>query len=284
MRLLAISDLHLSHAINRKALLDIPDHGDDWLIVAGDTAEGLADQEFALCELAKRFAKLVWVPGNHDLWAVPRKGKTVLRGEARYRALVEIARSHGAVTPEDPFPYWPGPDPCDGARRVIAPLFLLYDYSFRPYDVPRGDVRLWAREKRSVCADELWLHPEPHESRDAWCVERCKVAEQRLMDIPEDTRLILVNHWPMRHELIRIPRAPRFTPWCGTMLTRYWHARFRAEVVVSGHLHMRRTDWIDGCRFEEVSLGFPGQWRQDLGIAHYFREIIGIAKMVGGIP
>jgi hypothetical protein len=30
--------------------------------------------------------------------------------------------------------------------------------------------------------------------------------------------------------------------------------------VVTGHLHVRRTDWIDGVRFEEVSLGYPRQW------------------------
>ena len=281
MRLLAISDLHFSHPINRKALLDIPDHGDDWLIVAGDVAERLEDQEFALSELAKRFAQLVWVPGNHDLWALSRNGEKVVRGDARYRALVEIARSHGAVTPEDHFPDWPEPDPRDGTRRVVAPLFLLYDYSFRPYNVPRNDVRRWAREKNSGCADEFWLHPEPHQSREEWCVERCREAEMRLMGIPENKRAIIVNHWPMRQDLIRIPRAPRFTPWCGTVLTRNWHVRFRAEVVVTGHLHTRRTDWIDGSRFEEVSLGYPGQWRQEFGIAHYFREIIGTAGRAG---
>jgi hypothetical protein len=31
-------------------------------------------------------------------------------------------------------------------------------------------------------------------------------------------------------------------------------------VVVTGHLHVRRTDWKDGTRFEEVSLGYPRQW------------------------
>jgi hypothetical protein len=30
--------------------------------------------------------------------------------------------------------------------------------------------------------------------------------------------------------------------------------------VVTGHLHVRRTDFIDGVRFEECSLGYPRQW------------------------
>ena len=38
-RLLAISDLHVSHRKNRAALDGLPAHPDDWLIVAGDVGE-----------------------------------------------------------------------------------------------------------------------------------------------------------------------------------------------------------------------------------------------------
>jgi Icc-related predicted phosphoesterase len=39
MRLLAISDLHLGHAINRKFFSTIGSSRDDWLILAGDDGE-----------------------------------------------------------------------------------------------------------------------------------------------------------------------------------------------------------------------------------------------------
>ena len=39
-----------------------------------------------------------------------------------------------------------------------------------------------------------------------------------------------------------------------------WHIRFRAELVVYGHLHIPRTTHYDGVRFEEVSLGYPREW------------------------
>ena len=273
MRLLAIGDLHLSNPINREALLNIPDHGDDWLIIAGDVAESLEYQDLAFRELGRRFGKLIWVPGNHDLWSVPRDGATPARGVARYRTLVDLARTHGALTPEDPYLDWPVPGPA-GERIVIAPLFLLYDYSFRPADIGRSEVRSWARQGGASCGDEIWLHPDPFPSREAWCWARCRDTARRLEALPLDRRTVLINHWPLRADLIRIPRIPRFTPWCGTVLTDDWHRRFRAISVVTGHLHTRRTDIVDGSRFEEVSLGYPKQWRRAEGIDAYFRTIL----------
>jgi len=39
MRLLATSDLHLSHRANREGLFELGDFPEDWLIVAGDVGE-----------------------------------------------------------------------------------------------------------------------------------------------------------------------------------------------------------------------------------------------------
>jgi hypothetical protein len=83
-----------------------------------------------------------------------------------------------------------------------------------------------------------------------------------------------VNHFPLRRDLVRLHRIPRFIPWCGTRETEDWHVRYRAEVVVSGHLHMRATDWRDGVRFEEVAIGYPRHWRQERGMKAYLREIL----------
>ena len=270
MRLWAISDLHLSQEINRAALADVPDHGDDWLILAGDIAEREEHLALAFETLGARFGRLIWVPGNHELWSVRRPDEMPLRGVTRYLRLIDLARAHGVLTPEDPFPVWPG---APGGDLVIAPLFLLYDYSFRPDDVALADVRAWARAARASCADELYLFPDPYPSRQAWCAARLYEAVCRLSALPPSARTILINHWPLRRDLVDLPRNPRFAPWCGTRATEDWHRRFRAEAVISGHLHIRRTDHIDGTRFEEVSLGHPRQWRQARGIAGYLRQV-----------
>lgn len=272
MKLLAISDLHLSSRINREALLALPPHPDDWLIVAGDMAEKISDITFGFEVLADRFDKVIWAPGNHDLWAIKREDfPNPPRGVARYEALVELARSFGILTPEDPY-LTLSSTPASPAL-TLAPLFLLYDYSFRPESVERADVVAWAREKRMGCADEYFLHPDPYETRDDWCRARLATTEKRLQTIPEDQQTVLINHFPLREELVHIPRAPRFSPWCGTKQTDDWHIRFRAHSAISGHIHIRRTDVIDGTRFEEVSLGYPKQWKREKGIESYFQEI-----------
>lgn len=127
-RLVATSDLHIRHPENRKIADSLwPESEHDWLLVAGDIGELVSDIEWTLRTLSERFAKVIWVPGNHELWTAP-DDPIPLRGDAKYRHLVELCRGLGVVTPEDPYPVWEG----EGGPAVIAPLFLLYDYSFRP--------------------------------------------------------------------------------------------------------------------------------------------------------
>ncbi|MFE0756247.1 metallophosphoesterase family protein [Inquilinus sp. NPDC058860] len=269
MRLYAISDLHLASDASFERLDALPDHPGDWLILAGDIAETADGLGRAFAVLAAKFARLIWVPGNHELWTRARN-PTAPRGVERYESLVALARRHGVVTPEDPYPIWTGP----GGEHAIAPLFLLYDYSFRPADLPLEEVVAWAAEESAVCADELLLYPDPYPTRQDWCRARIEATARRLAALPAGLPTILVNHYPLRRDLVRIPRIPRFSPWCGTVLTEDWHRRFRAAVAVSGHLHVRHTDWRDGTRFEEVSLGYPYQWEQSYGIGAYLREIL----------
>jgi 3',5'-cyclic AMP phosphodiesterase CpdA len=268
-RLLAISDLHVGHPANREALARLEgDYRHDWLILAGDTGDRPDHLTYALETLAPRFAQVIWTPGNHDLWCPP--GVTDRsRGEARYAELVAICRAHGVVTPEDPYLVWPAaPD------TVLVPMFLLYDYSFRPETVPADRALAWAADTGVLCRDESTLDPTPWPTRTAWCEARCDLTARRLDALPVDTRTILINHWPLRYDLARPPRIPRFSLWCGTTRTEDWARRYRARVVVSGHLHFRTTLVRHGIRYEEVSLGYPRDWRAERGVGWYLREIL----------
>ncbi|MGY0064822.1 metallophosphoesterase family protein [Streptomyces sp. LZ34] len=257
--LLAISDLHVAYQENREIVERLrPGSDDDWLIVAGDVGELFADIEWALGLLSERFAKVIWSPGNHELWSHPKDPEKA-RGVRRYQALVDMCRAKGIVTPEDPYPLWEG----IGGPLTIAPLFLLYDYSFRLEGLDTKEAALaHAHEAGVVCTDEHFLHPEPYATLDAWCRARVKETEARLEACDPELRTVLINHWPLTRLPTRVLRYPDFALWCGTELTADWHVRFRAETVVYGHLHIPRTTVEDGVRFQEVSVGYPREWKR----------------------
>jgi predicted phosphodiesterase len=257
--LLAVSDLHVEHEENRKAVERLrPSSPADWLLVAGDVANDPKRVEWALEVLGERFERVVWVPGNHELHA-SRDDPSALRGESRYMHLVALCRRLGVLTPEDPYEVWDG---AYGPIRVV-PLFLLYDYSFgSAISASRSEALRLAYEAGVVCDDEFLLHPDPYPTREAWCEARVEQTVARLESIGPPLPTVLVNHFPLRVEATHALRRPEFAQWCGTVRTSDWHRKFRAAAVVYGHLHIRRTMWHDGVPFEEVSLVNPREWRR----------------------
>lgn len=256
--LLAISDLHVSYPENRRIVEGLRTGSEeDWLIVAGDVGELTTDIAWALKLLRDRFHTVVWAPGNHELWTHP-EDSVKLRGQARYEYLVNMCRDLGVHTPEDPYQIWRGA----GGPVTIAPLFLLYDYSFRSEGLSREQALARAYDAGVVCSDEFLLHPDPYPSREAWCHARVAATEQRLAACDPALPLVMVNHFPLVRDPTSVLYFPEFALWCGTALTADWHRRFRTAAAVYGHLHIPRTCSYDGVPFTEVSLGYPREWRR----------------------
>src|SRR3954463_2967236 len=113
MKLYALGDLHLRYEPTRRALQELPAHPEDWLILAGDGGATEAPSRVALGIGTRRFARVLWVPVNHDLWTLPAEPDH-LRGVAKYERLVALCRDHGVLTPEDPYVTWPGDGSEDG--------------------------------------------------------------------------------------------------------------------------------------------------------------------------
>lgn len=67
----AVADLHAAVRANGGRIDTIQPHDpSDWLIVAGDVAERTSVVIDVLHELRQRFATVIWVPGNHELFVV----------------------------------------------------------------------------------------------------------------------------------------------------------------------------------------------------------------------
>ena len=190
----AISDLHTGHVGNKPVAETLhPSSPEDWLIVAGDVAERTDEIRWTLDLLRRRFAKVIWVPGNHELWTTTRDPMQIF-GRARYDYLVNMCDEMGVVTPEHPFPVWTE----RGGPATIVPMFLLYDYSFLPEGAgSKAEGMAIAREHNVVATDEFLLSPEPYPTREAWCRDRLAGTRKRLEELDWMTPTVLVNHFPM---------------------------------------------------------------------------------------
>ena len=252
----AVSDLHVGHRGNADVVDEIhPAHPGDWLIVAGDVAEKADHVVDALERLAGRFERVLWVPGNHELWI--GRDDDGITSTTKYDGLVDACRSIGVDTPEDPYPLWTGP----GGPAWVVPMFLLYDYSWtRSPGMSRTDALSGARERRVVASDEFLIDPAPYPDAAAWCRERLVATTTRLAALDPAHPTVLVNHWPLLRGPTEVLRHPDFALWCGTEQTADWHRRYRATACVYGHLHIPRTTLHDDVRFDEVSLGYPREW------------------------
>ena len=125
--LLAVSDLHIAHQGNADIVSRLrPAHPGDWLLVAGDVAEESRVVLDVLAELRQRFARVIWVPGNHELWAHPLDPDDRRRLE-RYEHLVQGYRHRDILTPEHPYPTWQGTE----QQSAVVSCLLLYDFTFR---------------------------------------------------------------------------------------------------------------------------------------------------------
>jgi hypothetical protein len=232
-KLWAIGDIHLSFKPNRLSWEELRPHPLDGLILVGDVGETKEHCELAFQKAKSCFHTVFWCPGNHELYTLATR-KDGARGVAKYQECVDAARAYGVITPgkksrlgldlkygaltefaEDPYTLWDG----DGGPCLIAPIFTLYDYSFKPDDVPIDKAVDWAKEKDILATDEMLLHPDPYSTRQDWCAALVAKEEAKLAaanaeypDIP----LVIINHWPLRQDVIELMAVPRFRIWCGT--------------------------------------------------------------------
>ena len=166
----AISDLHTGHTGNKPVTESLhPASPDDWLIVAGDVAERTDEIRWALDLLRKRFAKVIWVPGNHELWTTSKDPMQVF-GRARYDYLVNMCDETRGGHPRASVP---GVD----RRRAARPPSCRCSCSTTTRSCPRARrrrPRVWPSpgSDNVVATDEFVLSNEPYATKDAWCRDR----------------------------------------------------------------------------------------------------------------
>ena len=214
MRLLAISDLHLSHRTNREALFEL-----------GDFPRRLADRR----RRRRRIARASRRSRSREL--TPRFAQGDL--DARQSRSLEPARTR-PIARAASGPLRRARRHLPRLRRDLRPRIRIRSgranrtrsscrcsCSTTTRSGPRTcrstEAVAWARQTGVVCGDEFMLDPQPWPSRIAWCQARVRrdrgAARRAARPGAHGARQSLAAS---RYDLARPPRIPRFSIWCGT--------------------------------------------------------------------
>jgi predicted phosphodiesterase len=240
-RVFAVSDIHVDFDVNFQWVrqLSRADYRDDLLILAGDVTHKLAELASCLNELAARFAKVLFVPGNHDVWVLGEAPeRTSLQKFADVMTVVE--RSGASMQPY---------------RRgdvLIAPLLGWYDYSFGE---PSADLySLWMDFHACRWPPEF----TPQDVASYFMDRNPRISTQGA------AKIITFSHFLPRIDLIpaQVPSRHRLLdPVLGSSRLDRQLRELGSSIHVYGHSHINRRIDIDGVTYINNALGYPGEER-----------------------
>lgn len=241
MRVFALSDIHVDYDVNARWLgrLSREDYRDDVLILAGDVSDSRRLLEWSLSTLAKSFRKVLFVPGNHDLWVI-RDGdeKSSLQ---KFDEVCDVVQSNGASMQEF------------RERGVsIIPLLAWYDYSFGK---PGEDLRSIWMDYRAC----RW--PLGYVEADV-AAHFAALNEHHMR--PRTGTVITYSHFLPRIDVMPrfIPHASRaLYPILGTASLDLQIRRLDSAIHVYGHSHVNRRVRIDGVTYINNAFGYPSETR-----------------------
>jgi predicted phosphodiesterase len=237
MRIFALSDVHADYDENAHWLagLSLYDYQEDVFILAGDVSDSVSVLEKTFHLLARRFAKVAYVPGNHDLW-VRRESRPQTSIE-KLQHLRHLARACGVKTQ----PFEVGPV-------AIVPLLGWYDYSF---GLPDEELRaVWMDYYACVWPSELDMHE----------VTSYFLGQNELPSLKPGRTVISFSHFLPRIDLMpsRMPHCVRaLYPILGTSRLDLQIRAIGASIHVYGHSHLNRRTQIDGVSYINNALGYP---------------------------
>jgi predicted phosphodiesterase len=237
MRVFALSDVHVDYDANAGLLANLSssDYQDDVLILAGDVSHARRRLDWCLGILARRFRKVLFVPGNHDLWVI-REEREIdsLEKFHEVSALVESSGASMQVFRE---------------RGVsIVPLLAWYDYSFGE---PGDELRSRWMDFRAC----RW--PAGFTERDVAAYFALLNDEHR---IAEGDLVITYSHFLPRADLV--PKSAScgrrmLAPILGSIRVERQLRWLGSSIHVYGHLHVNRQITIDGTSYVNNAFGYP---------------------------
>ncbi len=229
----ATSDVHTDYKENFRWLEELSDteYRDDVLIVAGDISDRLEIIRKTLLLLRGKFRKLLFTPGNHELWV---RGETINSLE-KFQLILNLCEELDIAT-----------GPLRLENLWIVPLFSWYDGVFEPKMNAWGDFHFckWPEDTAPLSDYFLRLN-DPH---------------LKTYDAP----VITFSHFLPRSDLLP-PKEYLKISWlgnvsvCAALVSQI--RQLNSSVHICGHTHTTFDVVIDGVRYLQNAVKYPKERR-----------------------
>jgi hypothetical protein len=264
-RIFALSDLHVHCPENRSWIeeLSSTDYGADVLIVGGDVSPNIDQLKDAMVGLKAKFADVLFVPGNHELWVRSRDRKDSI---AKFFDVLKLCESLNVKT--EPMRVGSATD-----GRWIVPLFSWYR---KPEE---GSKSLFVVKKSEDPTIDIWA--DDHFTK--WPqLEKGTVVADIFLRMNEtnlkrrfDAPIISFSHFLPRPELMftlehDIPDIEKekgvcldphpgfnFSRVAGCIGLDEQIRELGSGVHIYGHQHRNRERIINGVHYISHCLGYP---------------------------
>ncbi len=236
MRIYAISDIHVDYDENKTWLNNLSkyEYIDDIIIVAGDISDNIQLIEETFIAFGKRFSKVFFVPGNHELWV--KRDKTMNSLEKFFKIL-QIADQYGIYT-----------KPLSVGKVSVVPLYSWYDYTFGR---PDSDlISSWA-DYLYCCWPEGCDIETISEKFFMLNVENLKITNEYIISF---------SHFLPTLELILIKGLKRkyfLNPVLGSSFLHEQIKKLKSKLHVYGHSHINFCREVDGTMYINNAYGYP---------------------------
>lgn len=252
MRLFAVSDLHVDYEPNVAWIdgLSRADYQNDVLIVAGDMSHRQELLVDSLAKLKDRFAHVLFVPGNHDIWVSRQDPEHSL---TRHDRLLQAVATADVLTRPLLLP-----------ELRIIPLLSWYDFSFGQ---PVRKLQLAWMDFHRCRWPEGWRQAEITASFLARNPQPAALGSADNLG-----PLVTFSHFMPRADLLPAVAVKHFGwllpvlgGWAIDQALRGYRgsADHYTHHHVYGHSHVNVDRIIDGVRYLNNARGYPNEPRYD---------------------
>ena len=253
VRVWACSDVHYDHhgAPEWADALSDTVYQRDSLLLAGDIADTLYGVKLALQTFKRKFRRVFYCPGNHDLWIRPGlnddEEKKFPDSIAKFLAMHQLCDDLGCeMTPAEV---------CEGV--FVVPMYGWYSPTYDHHDPKPGNVRFDKFAKWPVDYNEAWkiFH--------AWNEARvARVAAEPVNKKYRKTKqrdCVTFGHFLPRKELPYPGQIHEFAKCAGLAELDTQIRAVGARMHVFGHTHMNTLHEFDHVQYLQNSIGYGCQ-------------------------